>query len=65
MSKRLDSAVKRVGKRKLPETCAVCGHSGKDELGWSCLENGEVEIHIPCRRGALPKPPKWCPRRNP
>lgn len=61
---------------KVPETCAVCPWSAKvseqftpaKHRGWYCAcgdrGNDLVGDRIPCRRGALPVPPKWCQRRK-
>ncbi len=46
---------------KLPSSCAVCISSEKG-INWYCFNSGRRRI--PCRRGALPVPPKWCPKRN-
>lgn len=62
--------------KKLPSTCAVCPDSAKVSYhyhppnfrGWYCAHDpfGDDlrKSRIPCRRGALPVPPKWCPRRK-
>jgi hypothetical protein len=47
--------------KKLPVTCAVCISSNK-AINWYCYR--ENSRRIPCRRGALPVPPAWCPRRS-
>ena len=53
---------------KLPTTCAVCSKSMKDDTGWECWFETPYSLdeikRIPCRRGALPVPPAWCPRRR-
>jgi hypothetical protein len=55
---------------KVPVTCAVCDYSRKFGgvlRNWHCRydeknHEGNFEIRrIPCLRGALPKPPAWCP----
>jgi len=52
---------------KLPVTCATCKYSIKvvqEGWLWKCLADDDGRF-IPCRRGQLPKPPRWCPLRKP
>ena len=56
--------VKReVTRRKVPESCATCAYSVKRVIEgwwWECITTDDGD-RIPCARGKLPKPPKWCP----
>ena len=47
--------------KKLPSTCAVCTKSDKG-INWYCFNS--CHRRIPCRRGTLPVPPGWCPKRS-
>jgi len=49
---------------KLPASCATCNASVKDQLHWYCDPDNDATRVIPCGRGKLPKPPKWCPLRG-
>ena len=52
-----------MSKPKVPDTCAKCEDARKGcnrsyLPGWIC---DRADMNIPCARGRLPKPQRWCP----